>query len=82
LLKSEFEGRLGYEIAQEDWERIEYTYMLYPCVNGNDEKQAYVLMFKSFGMRIFEDMGKRVREIDFINLKIKEYEKRLDELGV
>lgn len=82
MLKHEFEKRLGREITLREWDQIENIYMLYPAINGNDEKQAYVLMFKTFGMRIFNDMGTRVREIEATMRDKKVVEDRLRFLGV
>lgn len=64
MMKSEFEKMIEKQITSENYEVIEAVYMDYPAENSNGlSKKDVVILYNTFGMRIFKDMLNRAREV-------------------
>lgn len=78
MMKHEFEERIGKQISSEEYsEIIEPVYMHYP----EDEacnKDTYARLYLEFGIRIFEDMLPRAKQVIEFENKIREAKKLIE----
>lgn len=75
MMKHEFEERLGKQIEQELYEKIEVVYTWYPCQKEIAFDKDYIVnLYDTFGVRIIDDMYNRASKAmnlhkEFNNLK-------------
>lgn len=78
MMKHEFEQRIGREISNEDYEKVQTVYTYYPAKGLDKDKVAE--MYRIFGMRIFEDMLPRAKKVMELEIQIQQAKKALSEL--
>lgn len=81
-MKQEFERIAGISIPldQSEYEVIETVYVYYPGIHHVKGKEQVAELYKTFGMRIFEDMLKRAETIESIQNKIFEHKQKIADL--
>ncbi len=70
MMKSEFTGRLGSDISDEDYNLIEYVYTYHPSISETEGKDQVVALYKIFGMAIFKDMLPRAKACADVECRI------------
>lgn len=81
MMKCEFEKRIGGEISQEDYQVIETVYCCYPTRTGViGDKDFYVNLYKTLGMRVFRDMYPLAKQIADTEDQILELQIQLQNL--
>ncbi len=79
MMKSEFTGRLGSDISDEDYNLIEYVYTYHPSISETEGKDQVVSLYKTFGMVIFKDMLPRAKACADVEGKILSYKSMLSD---
>lgn len=67
MTKQEFEKRLGKTVNDRDYAKIEEVYATHPSISETEGKDQIAYLYKTFGMRIIEDMlptARKAREIE------------------
>ena len=82
MMKQEFEklANISIQLAQSEYEVIETVYTYYPSIHHTKGKEQVAELYKTFGLRIFEDMLKRAETIESIQNKIIEHKQKIAEL--
>ena len=70
MMKHEFETLVESKVTNEEYEIIETVYMDYPDNVGAAHKQLYATLYKTFGMRIFNDMYPRAKQVQELRVQI------------
>ena len=67
MTKQEFEQRLGKTVSEKDYAKIEEVYTTHPSISETEGKDQIAYLYKTFGMRIIEDMlptARKARELE------------------
>ena len=82
MMKHEFEklANISIQLTQSEYEVIETVYSYYPGIHHVKGKEQVAELYKTFGLRIFEDMLKRAETIESIQNKIVEHKRQISEL--
>lgn len=68
MQKCEFEKRLGAEVSEQDYKKIETVYNWYPV---DLDKDAIAALYKEFGMTLIVDMLPRAMKASEIETKLR-----------
>lgn len=80
MTKQEFEQRLGWAVSESEYRKIETVYTFHPSVSDTAGKDQIVYLYKTFGMRIIEDMTPTAEKASELQDKIRNARIRLDTL--
>ena len=83
MMIQEFEklANISIPLDQCEYEVIETVYGFYPGIHHVKGKEQVAELYKTFGLRIFEDMLKRAEAIRDIEDEIIQCKKKIAELG-
>ena len=79
MMKHEFEklANISIQLTQGEYEVIETVYSYYPGIHHVKGKEQVANLYKTFGLRIFEDMLKRAETVRDIEDKIIEFNRKI-----
>lgn len=80
MTKQEFEQRLGKTVSEKDYAKIEEVYTTHPSISETEGKDQIAYLYKTFGMRIIEDMIPTARKAREIEDEIRKTRAQLDHL--
>lgn len=81
MTKQEFEQRLGKTVSERDYAKIEEVYTTHPSISETEGKDQIAYLYKTFGMRIIEDVIPTARKAREIEDEIRKTRARLDHLA-
>lgn len=79
MLKSEFDSRILAPVTPEEYEIIETVYTYYPD-EGKFDKDLAATLYQTFGMRIFNDLYPRAKEVKNLETQIHELKIKRNQL--
>jgi len=80
MLKREFEELIQDHISQERYEVIETVYQFYPEIKDVGGKDQVAWLYMNFGLRVFEDMLPRAKQVVDLEAQIMAKTQELDSL--
>jgi hypothetical protein len=80
MMKHEFENLVGKKVTPEEYDIIETVYVNYPCIHHTTGKKQVAELYKTFGIRIFEDMLPRAKKVYELVIQIRTKESQLKDL--
>lgn len=78
MTKQEFEQRLGWAVSENEYRKIETVYTFHPSISETSGKDQITYLYKTFGMRIIEDMLPTATNASELQDKIRNAKIRLD----
>jgi hypothetical protein len=78
MTKQEFEQRLGWAVSENEYRKIETVYTFHPSISETAGKDQITYLYKTFGMRIIEDMLPTATNASALQDKIRDAKIRLD----
>lgn len=80
MTKQEFEQRLGWAVSENEYRNIETVYAFHPSISETSGKDQITYLYKTFGMRIIEDMLPTAKQAKVLGEQIIDSKIRLDVL--
>ena len=80
MTRQEFEQRLGWSVSENEYRNIETVYTFHPSISETAGKDQITYLYKTFGMRIIEDMLPTAEQSKVLEEQIRDSKIRLDVL--